>query len=86
MANRADWQPRCSEDGECDQPVAPAVPYAAGQADIERRVPDHTAGVLSRSCEFANYFRLVSNNQALHGPSGARTRVINAHTLTRSEL
>ncbi len=37
------------------------------------------------SCEFVNYFRLVLNNHAFYGPSVARARVKNAHTLTRSE-
>ena|SRR5438876_1829855 len=41
--------------------------------------------VAKSSLEFANYFRLVLNNQPFYGPSVARARVINAHTLTRSE-
>jgi hypothetical protein len=61
-----------------DESTALEEPHNAGK---NRRILKEPC-----SCEFANYFRLLSNNQAFYGPSVARARVINAHTLTRSEL
>ena len=61
-----------------DESTALEEPHNAGK---NRRILKEPC-----SCEFANYFRLVSNNQPFYGPSVARARVINAHTLTRSEL
>jgi hypothetical protein len=67
-------------------------PPGLSQADESMALEEpHNAGknrrILKEPCsfEFANYFRLVFNNHAVHGPSVARARVINAHTLTRSE-
>ena len=63
--------------GRADESTALEEPHNAGK---NRRILKEPC-----SCEFANYFRLVSNNHAFHGPSVARARVINAHTLTRCE-